>query len=84
MTHLHQKWMNVFIRYTIDGEPFLGVFGVLRIVGKSTGSTLYGSFKKMVEGEIFVSYKVIYLISNPTMLLILKIKCELNLKFHLF
>lgn len=52
MTHLHQKWMNVFIRFTIEGEPYLGVLGVLRVFGKSTGQTLYETFKNMVEGKI--------------------------------
>ena len=35
-----QKWINIFIRYTIDGLPVTTTLGVQRVFGNSTGVNL--------------------------------------------
>ena len=49
--NFQQKWVNFFIRYSIDGLPVTATLGVLRVFGRSTGVALRQLFKDLVTGE---------------------------------
>ena len=46
-----QKWINIFIRYTIDGLPVTTTLGVQRVFGNSTGVNLRQLLEDAVTGQ---------------------------------
>ena len=46
-----QKWINFFIRYTIEGLPVTTTLGVQCVFGHSTGANLRQLFEDLVTGQ---------------------------------
>ena len=49
--NFQQKWINFFIRYTIEGLPVTTTLGVQRVFGHSTGANLRQLFEDLVTGQ---------------------------------
>ena len=49
--NFQQKWINFYVRYTIDGLPVTTTLGVQRVFGHSTGVKLRQLFEDLVTGK---------------------------------
>ena len=49
--NFQQKWVNFFVRYTIDGQPVTSTLGVQRVFGNCTGVHLRQLLEDLVSGR---------------------------------
>lgn len=47
----NQKWMNIFVRYCVNGRPLSMTLGVQRVFGGSTGENIFNLVKGLVTGD---------------------------------
>ena len=52
----NQKWMNIFVRYCVDGRPMSMTLGVQRVFGGSSGEKIFDLVKGLVTGAHLGDY----------------------------